>query len=749
MSIVYGASHPGWQSLNAQIVRTYNAGQRDNVPSNFPQMLSYKPSTSDRTALRAASSSSAAICVTLQGYFGAVPDTPGCYAAYYHEPDNDGISGYPADYITEWNAVLNYVMPVVNAGRTNHMKTVAIYTGGLFANSNATVDTWVPSGVDAIGEDSYASFTPITNAAAYAVHAGKPWCIPEFGTVLGSFATDAAHLSHMQQGVAKWTGVANPPFAVCWFDQFYNILDTTTTAATSAGATSLPVAGLPTDEHNATTTYSYASGSTLQVDPYGTPDNSATNTAATGSGVGATTLHLSTALGHAHPSGSLVYLMPTAAAYWAGLNGADSANELTFGADSGTVGSSTTVSFQLPNGIVNGSYAVAVLTTNGASTVTLSGSWSQVAGSPISTANSVVANCLVCPVGAADSGTTVTFTLGTAHRWNIKGVVESGVTQAVDAVTSAQQSSTGNTTSIATAAITPVKANCVQIVLASAHVASNTTATVNQDTGDGFTDSIQSSTTNASNANLLVDVQTKPLSGQAGVAQAAPTVTTSANIQQNNSWMVTIAPAVVGGGSVVTLDDMTYSDAVARSQATQSRTSSDTFTLGGDVATGSHATFRSSAASFAWSSSNPGQSFLANTAHTFTPPQIPFPLNMDDPRHLGRYMQPKGVSVLKINGVYLTIEYPTDSQINSATEVYFGGHAYTVTPATAAALIAAGYQVDTPFSLGGTGNGNQPPIHNQGDPGAPGWDPTWVGYVPNMTPFGTPDPPTPGYSEDI
>jgi hypothetical protein len=50
-----------------------------------------------------------------------------------------------------------------------------------------------------------------------------------------------------------------------------------------------------------------------------------------------------------------------------------------------------------------------------------------------------------------------------------------------------------------------------------------------------------------------------------------------------------------------------------------------------------------------------------------------------------------GRSVLKIDGVYQTIDTPTQAQIDSATEVYQGGHTYTVDSTTAAALTAAGY----------------------------------------------------------
>lgn len=60
-------------------------------------------------------------------------------------------------------------------------------------------------------------------------------------------------------------------------------------------------------------------------------------------------------------------------------------------------------------------------------------------------------------------------------------------------------------------------------------------------------------------------------------------------------------------------------------------------------------------------------------------------------RHYKRRAQ--GQSVLKINGTYQTIVTPSQEQIDSATEVYLGGHVYEITAAVATALTAAGYTV--------------------------------------------------------
>ena len=51
----------------------------------------------------------------------------------------------------------------------------------------------------------------------------------------------------------------------------------------------------------------------------------------------------------------------------------------------------------------------------------------------------------------------------------------------------------------------------------------------------------------------------------------------------------------------------------------------------------------------------------------------------------------RGVSVLRIDGVYQSVQYPTQDQCDAASEVYLGGHVYSVSEAVAAALEAAGF----------------------------------------------------------
>ena len=53
----------------------------------------------------------------------------------------------------------------------------------------------------------------------------------------------------------------------------------------------------------------------------------------------------------------------------------------------------------------------------------------------------------------------------------------------------------------------------------------------------------------------------------------------------------------------------------------------------------------------------------------------------------------RGRSVIKIGGAYQTVDNPEQSTLDLASEVYLGGHIYTVTQTVADALTAAGYTV--------------------------------------------------------
>lgn len=96
---------------------------------------------------------------------------------------------------------------------------------------------------------------------------------------------------------------------------------------------------------------------------------------------------------------------------------------------------------------------------------------------------------------------------------------------------------------------------------------------------------------------------------------------------------------------------------------------------------------------------------------TFEPPVVfdrPA-IHSKTPRHVRQWQYysghspgATGVSVLKIDGQYQSIQTPTSAQIDSATKVYQGGHIYTIPQSDADELVTAGYvvtrlPVPTPF----------------------------------------------------
>jgi hypothetical protein len=51
------------------------------------------------------------------------------------------------------------------------------------------------------------------------------------------------------------------------------------------------------------------------------------------------------------------------------------------------------------------------------------------------------------------------------------------------------------------------------------------------------------------------------------------------------------------------------------------------------------------------------------------------------------YKLTRGISVIKVDGVYRQVRYPLDSDLETYQEVYLGGSQYTVNDATRTALI--------------------------------------------------------------
>lgn len=64
-------------------------------------------------------------------------------------------------------------------------------------------------------------------------------------------------------------------------------------------------------------------------------------------------------------------------------------------------------------------------------------------------------------------------------------------------------------------------------------------------------------------------------------------------------------------------------------------------------------------------------------------------------RLFGRYRLVRGITVLKIDGVYYPMRYPSAEEVAEATFAYIGGYSYDVDAGEKAGLEAAGYTVET------------------------------------------------------
>ena len=81
-------------------------------------------------------------------------------------------------------------------------------------------------------------------------------------------------------------------------------------------------------------------------------------------------------------------------------------------------------------------------------------------------------------------------------------------------------------------------------------------------------------------------------------------------------------------------------------------------------------------------------------AYRFTTPTI-----SEGPAGEGRLFERfrlvRGVTVLKIDGLYYELRYPSSEEVESAEQAYIGGYSYEVSAAEKADLEAAGYTVET------------------------------------------------------
>jgi hypothetical protein len=81
-------------------------------------------------------------------------------------------------------------------------------------------------------------------------------------------------------------------------------------------------------------------------------------------------------------------------------------------------------------------------------------------------------------------------------------------------------------------------------------------------------------------------------------------------------------------------------------------------------------------------------------AYRFTTPTV-----SEGPAGSGRLFEQfrlvRGITVLKIDGEYFEVRYPSSEEVEAADEAYIGGYSYEVTEGEKASLEAAGYTVET------------------------------------------------------
>lgn len=64
-------------------------------------------------------------------------------------------------------------------------------------------------------------------------------------------------------------------------------------------------------------------------------------------------------------------------------------------------------------------------------------------------------------------------------------------------------------------------------------------------------------------------------------------------------------------------------------------------------------------------------------------------------RLFSRYRLIRGITVLKIDGVYYELRYPSSEEVAAAEIAYMGGYSYEVSEGEKAQLEEAGYTVET------------------------------------------------------
>ena len=89
----------------------------------------------------------------------------------------------------------------------------------------------------------------------------------------------------------------------------------------------------------------------------------------------------------------------------------------------------------------------------------------------------------------------------------------------------------------------------------------------------------------------------------------------------------------------------------------------------------------------------PGQVYPGQTFRLFTPPTRRRRMDNRDPLFRRMFLNEQQTVLKNMDGSYVAVESPTPSQAAGAAYVYVGGHTYQVSLDEAAALTAAGYEV--------------------------------------------------------
>lgn len=202
-----------------------------------------------------------------------------------------------------------------------------------------------------------------------------------------------------------------------------------------------------------------------------------------------------------------------------------------------TPATSTAPTVTLPASIQAGSTAYLVLNVSGAVLPTLTGfaGWTVVAAPTVHTTGGD-AWLLSKSVGTSDSSTAASGTLSASQKWHIAVAVVNGTQDATPTLT--QTTALSGTPGVP--AITPVAANCLDLVMAGLIGGSGTGAIVSTPSS-GFTEDLDNSTATGGN-EVAVYVEHKQLVGQAGTSQGATTIT-AAPTARAYVFRVTVASA--------------------------------------------------------------------------------------------------------------------------------------------------------------------------------------------------------------